>query len=112
MTTEFPYDVRYTPDHPGLLRRLGNAIKMLAQGKTNNTGTVTLTANSATTTITEADGKIGLYTQIVLTPTTANAAAALTNIYLSARDVANKTITLTHTNNAQVDRTFLYHLVG
>lgn len=82
------------------------------QGKTDNTGSVTLTANSATTTLTEAPDRIGANTVILFMPTTANAAAAMTNLYVSSRDVSASTFTLTHTNNAQTDRTFNYILVG
>lgn len=82
------------------------------QGKTDNIGSVTLTANSTTTTLTEAPDRIGANTVILFMPTTANAAAAMTNLYVSGRDVSANTFTLTHTNNAQIDRTFNYILVG
>lgn len=93
-------------------RRLSECIFQIMQGKTDNTGAVTLTANSATTTLTEASGRIGQNTVILFMPTTANAAAAMTNLYVSSRSVANNTFTLTHTNNAQVDRIFNYVLIG
>lgn len=77
-------------------------------GKINATGTVTLTANSATTTL--ADLRIGPNSIIVFMPTTANAAAEKDNLYVSSR--GKETATLTHSNNAQTDRTFAYAVLG
>lgn len=94
------------------LRKLSTSVVSVIRGKLDNTGTFTLTANSATTTITETDGRIGEDTVIAWSPVTANASAAIANIYLSSRDVENKTFTLTHTNNSQTDRTFSYTLTG
>jgi len=52
--------------------RLATAINNILQGKTNNTGTVTLTANASTTTL--SDIRIGKDSVILLQPTTQNAA--------------------------------------
>jgi hypothetical protein len=93
-------------------RRIALVVNGMMQGKTNNTGTVTLTDNSATTTVTFAAGQIGQSTVIHFTPTTSNAAGALSGLYVSSRDVANNTLTLTHANTATVDRTFDYTLIG
>lgn len=90
------------------------AINGCINGKTNNTDTFTLTANSATTAVTLAEGRLGINTVVVWTPTTAHAAteAGAGAMYLSGRNVANGTFTITHTNNAQTDRTFIFILVG
>ncbi len=93
-------------------RRIALVVNGIMQGKTNNIGTLTLTANSATTTITFAAGQIGEETVITLTATTANAAGAVSSLYLSSRNVANSTLTFTHANTATNDRTFLYELTG
>jgi LDH2 family malate/lactate/ureidoglycolate dehydrogenase len=95
-------------------RRIARVVNQAMQGKANNTGTVTLTANSATTTVTEAPNRIGDATVILFMPTTANAATEFGagSLYVSARSVANNTFTITHANNAQNDRTFNYVLVG
>lgn len=90
------------------LTRLADAINAVLQGKTNNTGTVTLTANQATTTLN--DMKIGINSVISFMPTTANAAAELVTLYVSSRGY--KTATITHANNAQIDRTFIYTVTG
>jgi hypothetical protein len=47
---------------------------------------------------------------ILLSPTTANAAAALATTYVSA--VTQGSFTLTHANNAQTDKTFGYVALG
>lgn len=86
----------------------GRVINSLLLGKTNNVSTVTLTANSATTTIT--DPRITYASFIGLMATTANAATATANVYVSAR--GDGTATLTHANNAQTDRTFILLIVG
>lgn len=85
------------------IRAWALGINECIRGRTNALiQTVTLTANSATTVITNV--KIGKYSSLFFSPKTANAAAALANVYVSS--VAKGTATLTHTNNAQVDRTF------
>lgn len=90
------------------------AINGMLNGKTNNTGTFTLAANVGSTTFTLAKGRMGIDTVIIFMPTTAHAATEFGagTIYVSSRDVAANTFTVTHTNNAQTDRTFAYVLVG
>lgn len=78
-------------------------IEML-KGRDNSTGTFTLTANAATTTVT--DNLFSSDMVPVWTPTTATAATAMTNVYVSAR--TNGSFTLTHANTADADKTFLY----
>lgn len=83
-------------------------INEMLKGRANNVGEVTLDANVTTTTI--SDIRIKQTMTVVLIPRTANAAAAMTNVYISA--VADGSITLTHSNTATVDRTFDYILHG
>ena len=92
----------------GLQQDSARVINSLLLGKTNNVSSITLTANSATTTIT--DPRLTYASFIGLTATTANAAVATANVYVSAR--GDGTATLTHTNNAQTDRTFAMLIVG
>jgi len=106
---DFP---EYERDHVSMLRKISKAGKGAMQGKTNNTGTFTLTANSATTTLTFAAGRLGINTVLLWEPTSSNSAGAISSLYESARDVSNGTITLTHANTADIDRTFNYILVG
>lgn len=95
-------------------RLMARTINDILQGKTNNTGTLTLTANAGTSTITVAAGRLGSGTVILIEPTTANAATEFGagTIYRSATSVANNTFTITHANNANADRTFNYVLIG
>jgi len=89
----------------GLIAR---AVNNILQGKILSTGEITLTANSGTTTLT--DSRIGPNSHISFTPTTANGAAALSGLYVSAR--AAGSATLTHANNAQSDKSFTYSVLG
>lgn len=108
----FPTVPEYQSNHESLLRKMLTVIQGIMRGRTNNTNTFTLTANATTTTVTLAEGVIGQDTVILWMPTTANAAGALSGLYLSSRNVANNTITLTHANTAAADKTFSYVLVG
>lgn len=101
-----------SPDLPQWVAEIAKQSNELLNGRTNNYGTLTLTANAASTTITLAAGRLGNNTVILLQPTTANAAGAIATTYESSRSVLNGTFTLTHTNNAQADKTFSYVLVG
>lgn len=89
-------------------RKTASVVNGVLAGKTNNTGTVTLTANAASTVV--SDFRATSQSVIVLMPTTANAAAAIATTYVSSR--GSKTFTLTHANNAQADKTFGYAVVG
>lgn len=90
------------------LRRVVTAVNNILRGKTNNVGSVTLTANAASTAL--SDIRIGINSVIVLQPTTANAAAALATTYVGTP--GDGTVTITHANNAQTDRVFLYCVIG
>lgn len=91
-------------------KQLAKKINAVMDGKTNNTGSFTLTENSTTTVVTFAEGRVGADTVILLAPTTANAAASAP--WVSSRDVSAKTVTFTHANTATTDRTFSYALIG
>lgn len=88
--------------------RIVQAVRELFQGRSLATGTVTLTASATSTTV-RADN-CGDESLIVLSPLTANAAAALATTYVS--DVTNGSFTLTHANNAQTDRNFGWEARG
>lgn len=90
------------------LQRHAESINGLIAGRQDVTGTVTLTANAATTVV--SDNQFESEMVPVFVPTTANAAAGLTGMYVSAR--SSGSFTLTHANNAQTDRTFLYVRFG
>lgn len=95
-------------------RRLAQVINNHNQGKMNAVTTITLAANVASTTL--QDARITQNSFIGFMPTTANAATALSGLYVSSRVAANGTTpgsaTLNHANNAQVDRTFAVLIIG
>jgi predicted CopG family antitoxin len=90
-------------------RSISEVVNNLVEGKSNNTGDITLNASSATTT-TISDERIGYNSIILLMPTTANAVASLTNVYVSARTKGSAT--LTHSANTNTDKTYGYIIVG
>jgi hypothetical protein len=94
----------------GEARQVAAVVNRLAQGKLNCTGSLTLAASAASTTIDDPRATAG--SVILLMPTTANAAAELGNgtLHVSAR--AKGSFTLTHANNAQPDRSFDYAMIG
>jgi hypothetical protein len=88
-------------------KKLILSLQQLAAGRSNAIGTVTLTVSATSTTVTDQNCASG--SAIILTPQTANAAAALTGIYYST---ANGSFVINHANNAQTDRTFTYAIQG
>ena len=90
------------------VRRVGESLTLLADGRSNAFGTVTLTVSVTSTTLT--DRRIGTDSVITLMPTTANAAGALATTYIGT--VTAGSATITHANNAQADRTFSYAITG
>lgn len=89
-------------------RALASVLNGAMQGKLNNTSSFTVTANVATTTL--SDARIGANSVVLLMPTTANAAAALANVYFDT--FGDGSCVAHHANNAQVDRTFKYAVIG
>lgn len=89
-------------------REIAERVNSLIRGKSNNVTTVTLTAGGTSTTLTDA--RIGVNSFIGLTPTTANAATATANVRVSAK--TNGSATLTHSNTADVDKTFDVVIIG
>lgn len=91
-------------------RKIAAAVRQLAEGRSNATGEVTLTASAASTAVTAVTCAAG--STPLLTPMTAHASAEVGagTIYVSA--VANGSFTITHANNAQTDRTFRWVVLG
>lgn len=96
------------------LRIVAAKVNQILRGRTNNVGTVTLTANSVTTAVTVAIGVFGDNTVMVFEPTTATAATAFGSgsFYVSARDASAGTYTITHPNTADADKTFRVAYIG
>ena len=106
MSTGFPG----LPVTGGDARQVAAIVNRLAQGKLNCIGSVTLAVGAVSTAV--SDPRATATSVLLLMPMTANAAAELGNgtLYVSAR--AKGSVTLTHANNAQADRTFGYVLIG
>lgn len=85
-------------------------LNRIIEGSSNAVGSFTLTASVGTTTVTDNNFQSTMVP--IFIPTTANAAAEIGNgtIYVSAR--ADGSFTLTHANNAQTDRDFIYVRIG
>ena len=87
-------------------REVAEVVNNAVNGKTNNTGSVTLAASSTTTTLN--DERLGFDSVILLSPLTANAAAQ--NPYISTK--AKGSVVITHTSVASTDLNFDYIIVG
>lgn len=88
--------------------RQNQALRDLFAGRSNAVGSVTLTANAATTAVTAPN--CGLNSKVFLFPKTANAAAIVAATYVSSVGVG--TFTVTHTNSATADKTFAWVCLG
>jgi hypothetical protein len=97
---------------PQFRQRLSRFLNNLLTGKINVGGTVTLTADATSTTLT--DPRITYASNIILTPTTADAAAELAGgtLYISEADRMNGSVVITHANDASEERTFRYSILG
>lgn len=102
------FDSIEDPGTVEVVRRIVRGLNAVADGKLSSVGTVTLTASSTTTTL--MDKRIGATSKIFLSPTTANAAAAVGGLYVSA--TTKNQATLTHASNSQSDRVFGYVVLG
>ena len=89
-------------------RKIASSVNRVIEGRTDNYGSVTLTANTTTTTVTNQWASEN--STIALSPRTANAAAAIAASYISTK--SNGSFIITHANNAQTDRTFDYAMIG
>lgn len=87
------------------VRKIAQSVRSILRGGSNSGGVVTLTAGVATTTIT--DDRIQPASRIFLSPTTANASAAIPTTWISC---GIGSCTINHANNGQTDRTFGWEL--
>jgi len=104
------FNFRKVPPQGGSPREVASAINLLIDGKNNATGTFTLTASTTTTTV--SDLRAGTNSVITYVPITLNASAEIGagTIFISARN--DESFVLTHANNSQSDRTFIYAIIG
>ena len=85
--------------------RIAFAVRQLAEGRSNAVGSFTLTPNAASTTVPAANCGVG--SSVIAFPRTVSDAAEVGN-----GTVSNGAFTVTHANNAQADRTFMYVALG
>jgi hypothetical protein len=90
-------------------REISEVVNNLIEGKSNNTGSITLNVASATTT-TISDARIGYNSVILLMPTTSNAASVLSTTYIGTTNKGNAVIT--HTANTITDKTYKYIVIA
>jgi hypothetical protein len=109
MAIQIPRDLGF---NPAGWQRAVDAIRQLVEGRHNafgaNNTELTLTPGAASTTVDHPN--CGLDSVILLSPMTANAAAAIPTTYVSS--VSLGSFTLAHANNAQIDRTFRFTVTG
>lgn len=98
----------FNDDEAAHRRDLADVLNNVLQGKLNNTGTLTLTAGAASTTI--SDPRIGANSVVLMMAKTSNAAAALATTYFDT--FADGSCVVHHANNAQTDRNFTYAVIG
>jgi hypothetical protein len=91
-------------------RQIVAVVNRVNLGKLNCTGTVTLLAGQSITTVT--DHRAAAESFVVFMPLSANAAVeqAAGGMYVSGRGTGS--FAIAHANNAQVDRTFGYAVIG
>jgi len=90
--------------------RINDEINKVGRGGQDNVGICTLRASQTTTTVIFVNSSLNAH--ISLTPLTANAAAeqAAGQMFISSRPRGS--FTVTHRNNAQIDRTFSFECTG
>ena len=91
------------------LFRIVTAVRQLMEGRSNASGVFTLAVAPATSTVVAAPN-CGAGSVVVLSPRTANAAAAVAGTFVSA--AAAGSFTVQHASSAQSDRTFGYVALG
>lgn len=91
--------------------RIVESLGPLFQGKMNAVLQLTLTASSATTTVTDA--RIGYSSALILVPLTAHAAASqYAAPYVLPSAQKSGEVTLNHSNTADTDKDFLVVIIG
>lgn len=93
-------------------RQVAVAVNRTLSGRLNNTGDMTLAANSAATIL--KDQRLAPTSWIQFDPMTANAAAELAagTMYVTAANRQTGAFTITHANAGTTDRTFRYAILG
>lgn len=88
-------------------REISEVVNNAMNGKTNNTGSITLAVGGATSTVIY-DERIGFDSVVLLTPTTLGASGYVYYVDTNAKG----SITIRHAANSTAGRTFRYLVVG
>ena len=91
----------------GTPREISEVVNNAMNGKTNNTGSITLAVGGATSTVIY-DERIGFDSVVLLTPTTSGASGYAYYVDTNAKG----SITIRHAANSTAGRTFKYLVVG
>ncbi|HAK62066.1 MAG TPA: hypothetical protein DCO82_02365 [Alphaproteobacteria bacterium] len=91
-------------------RFFAEAVNNILNGRMDAVGEVTLAENAASTAVT--DTRVVKNSAVILTPMTANAAAAIGTTYIPEADYGTGTFTIRHANNPQTDRSFRYIILS
>jgi hypothetical protein len=91
----------------GTPREISEVVNNAMNGKTNNTGSITLAVGGATSTVIY-DERIGFDSVVLLTPTTSGASGYAYYVDTNAKG----SITIRHAANSTAGRTFRYLVVG
>ena len=100
---------RTLPPFGGDQRETSEVVRGIMDGKTNNTGKVTLSTGGATTT-TLNDRRIGADSVVMFVRASAAAYADSSVIYTSSQ--GQGTATITHPANSTADKTYKYVVIG
>jgi len=97
------------PPFGGDQREVAEVVRGIMDGKTNNTGTLTLATGGATST-TLTDRRIGPDSVILFVPASAAANADSARIYASSQ--GQGTCTVNHVANSTANKTYRYAIIG
>lgn len=100
----------FVPDEQQHRRAIAAWIREAHQGKLACTGNVTLAASASASSTTVLDARVGFASFIGFMPTTLNAASAMPALYVSARSAGG--FTVSHAINTDVDKTYVYIVIG
>ena len=100
---------RSLPAFGGDQRAVAEVVRGIMDGKTNNTGSITLAVGGATTTA-MTDRRIGPDSVIVFVPASTAANADSSRIYTSAQ--GQGTATVNHVTNIVANKTYRYAIIG
>jgi len=92
------------------LTKINQAIEQIDQGRLNCSGFFTLAASATTTTV--AAPTVAPGTPIKFSPTTADAAAALSTTFILDANVAAGSFIVSHASAGSTDRTFSWVAIG